>query len=228
MKKRSRCRGNPEFHRERRGIQWQKIIAAMEIIIPFSWRLPDVFVRSPDGILHRVVRHATTTEAIAKLESIPSNYHLDCECMLDNGEALSWIGENLYRQINGGAIFTAEPAAAPPPSEARKSAKARNTLRDACRPAAVHKEPAVRQSVVPSAVASLKTGNDWSLIRAWREHLNISTADMAARLGVDHSIYIELERPRPRPRQIILDRISEALGVSPDQLDDSSLGGHFH
>ncbi|MBB1628849.1 helix-turn-helix transcriptional regulator [Achromobacter sp. UMC71] len=200
----------------------------MEIIIPFSWRLPDVFVRSPDGILHRVVRHATTTETIAKLESIPSDYHLDCECMLDNGEALSWIGENLYRQINGGMIFTAEPAAAPPPTDARKSAKARNTLRDACRPPAAHKAPAARQSVVPSAVASLKTGNDWSLIRAWREHLNISTADMAARLGVDHSIYIELERPRPRPRQIILDRISEALGVSPDQLDDSSLGGHFH
>nr|WP_313694283.1 helix-turn-helix transcriptional regulator [Achromobacter mucicolens] len=51
---------------------------------------------------------------------------------------------------------------------------------------------------------------------------------MAARLGVDHSIYIELERPRPRPRQVILDRVSEALGVSPDQLDDSLLGGQFH
>lgn len=228
MQKRRRCRGNPEFHRKRRGIQWQKTIPALEIIIPFSWRLPDVFVRSPDGILHRVVRHATTTETIAKLESIPSNYHLDCECMLDNGEALSWIGDNLYRQINGGVIFTGEPAAAPPAPDARKSAKARNTLRDACRPPASHKVPVVQQSVVPSAVANLKTGNDWSLIRAWREHLNISTADMAARLGVDHSIYIELERPRPRPRQIILDRISEALGVSPDQLDDSSLGGHFH
>ena len=38
---------------------------ALESIIPFSWRLPDVFVRSPDGALHRVVRHATTTETIA-------------------------------------------------------------------------------------------------------------------------------------------------------------------
>lgn len=200
----------------------------MEIIITFSWRLPDVFVRSPDGVLHRVVRHATTTETIAKLESIPSNYHLDCECMLDNGEALAWIGDNLYRQVNGGIIFTAEPGAAPPMAEARKNAKARNTVRDACRPAAAQESHAVQKNVVPSAVARLKTGNDWSLIRAWREHLNISTADMAARLGVDHSIYIELERPRPRPRQIILDRISAALGVTPDQLDDSSLGGHFH
>ncbi|AKP89626.1 MULTISPECIES: helix-turn-helix domain-containing protein [Achromobacter] len=200
----------------------------MEIIIPFSWRLPDVFVRSPDGVLHRVVRHATTTETIAKLESIPSNTHLDCECMLDNGEALSWVGGNLYRQVNGGTIFTAEPGSAPPVADARKNAKARNTLRDAYRPQPARHPPAVSKNVVPSAVASLKTGNDWSLIRAWREHLNISTADMAARLGVDHSIYIELERPRPRPRQIILDRISEALGVSPDQLDDASLGGHFH
>lgn len=194
----------------------------MEIIIPFSWRLPDVFVRSPDGVLHRVVRHATTTETIAKLESTPNNDHLDCECMLDNGEALAWIGDNLYRQVNDGIIFTAEPGAAPPMTEAR------NTTRDACPPATASESHAVPQNVVPSAVARLKTDNDWSLIRAWREHLNISTADMAARLGVDHSIYIELERPRPRPRQIILDRISAALGVTPDQLDDSSLGGHFH
>ncbi|MCF7769315.1 MAG: helix-turn-helix domain-containing protein [Achromobacter pulmonis] len=200
----------------------------MEIIIPFSWRLPDVFVRSPDGVLHRVVRHATTTETIAKLESIPSNYHLDCECMLDNGEALAWIGENRYRQVNGGTIFTAEQSAAPPPADAGGDAQACNTLRDACRPESAPQPPTGPKNVVPSAVASLKTGNDWSLIRAWREHLNISTADMAARLGVDHSIYIELERPRPRPRQIILDRISAALGVTPDQLDDASLGGHFH
>lgn len=150
----------------------------MEIIIPFSWRLPDVFVRSPDGVLHRVVRHATTTETIAKLESIPSNTHLDCECMLDNGEALSWIGGNLYRQVNGGTIFTAEPGSAPVVADARKNAKARNTLRDAYRPQPARHPPAVSKNVVPSAVASLKTGNDWSLIRAWREHLNISTADM--------------------------------------------------
>ena len=60
-----------------------------------------MFVRSPDGALHRVVRHATTTETIAK-QSIPSDYHLDCQCMLDNGEALTWIGDNRYRQVDGG------------------------------------------------------------------------------------------------------------------------------
>ena len=66
-----------------------------------------MFVRSPDGALHRVVRHATTTETIAKLESIPSDYHLDCQCMLDNGEALTWIGDNRYRQVDGGKVYTA-------------------------------------------------------------------------------------------------------------------------
>ncbi len=187
-----------------------------------------MFVRSPDGVLHRVVRHATTTETIAQLESMPSNYHLDCECMLDNGETLHWIGDNQYRQLNGGAIFTAEAATTTPRGDSRKSAAAKSSLRDARRKAAPRKAPAQGQSHLPLAVVNLKTGNDWSLIRAWREHLNISTADMAARLGVDHSIYIELERPRPRPRQVILDRVSEALGVSPDQLDDSLFGGHFH
>ncbi|WP_129530216.1 helix-turn-helix domain-containing protein [Achromobacter agilis] len=200
----------------------------METIIPFSWRLPDVFVRSPDGVLHRVVRHATTTETIAKLESMPSNYHLDCECMLDNGETLCWIGNDQYRQLNGGAIFTAESVVTAPRGEARKSGAPKGGVHDARRKPVQRKKLAAGQGHVPLAVVNLKTGNDWSLIRAWREHLNISTADMAARLGVDHSIYIELERPRPRPRQVILDRVSEALGVSPDQLDDSLLGGHFH
>jgi ribosome-binding protein aMBF1 (putative translation factor) len=201
---------------------------AVEIIIPFSWRLPDVFVRSPDGVLHRVVRHATTAETIAQLESMPSNYDLDCECMLDNGEALHWIGDNQYRQLNGGAIFTAEIATTTPRGDSRKSAAAKSSLRDARRKSSPRRTPAQGQSHLPLAVVNLKTGNDWSLIRAWREHLNISTADMAARLGVDHSIYIELERPRPRPRQVILDRVSEALGVTPDQLDDSLFGGHLH
>ncbi|SSW72519.1 hypothetical protein AVE30378_05204 [Achromobacter veterisilvae] len=186
-----------------------------------------MFVRSPDGVLHRVVRHATTTETIAKLENMPSNYHLDCECMLDNGETLCWIGNDQYRQVNGGAIFTAESVVTAPRGESRKSA-ARSGVHDARRKPAPRKKLAAGQGHVPLAVVNLKTGNDWSLIRAWREHLNISTADMAARLGVDHSIYVELERPRPRPRQVILDRVSEALGVSPDQLDDSLLGGHFH
>ena len=200
----------------------------MEAAIPFSWRLPDVFVRSPDGVLHRVVRHATTTETIAKLESMPSNYHLDCECMLDNGETLSWIGNDQYRQLNGGAIFTAESVVTTPRGEPRKSGAPKTGVRDTRRKPAPRKKLAAGQGHVPLAVVNLKTGNDWSLIRAWREHLNISTADMAARLGVDHSIYIELERPRPRPRQALLDRVSEALGVTPEQLDDSLLGGHFH
>ncbi|MFD4839105.1 helix-turn-helix transcriptional regulator [Achromobacter sp. NPDC058515] len=200
----------------------------MEMIIPFSWRLPDVFVRSPDGILHRVVRHATTTETIAKLESMPSNYHLDCECKLDNGETLCWIGDNQYRQLNGGAIFLAESTATAPRAEPRKSGAVRSREKASGAAPASRKKRVAGRAPLPPAVVNLKTGNDWSLIRAWREHLNISTADMAARLGVDHSIYIELERPRPQPRQVILDRVSAALGVSPEQLDESLLGGPVH
>lgn len=202
------------------------VASTVEIIIPFSWRLPDVFVRASDGTLHRVVRHATTTEAIAKLESIPSNYHLDCECMLDNGEALVWAGSNRYRQINGGAIYTAEPDVSTPIRERHASDAAKRSEHGPAS-ASPQTRRADGHNPLPLAVVNLKTGNDWSLIRAWREHLNITTADMAARLGVDHSIYIELERPRPRPRQIVLDRVSEALGVSPDQLDDSLFGGRF-
>lgn len=179
-------------------------------------------------MLHRVVRHATTTETIAQLEGMPSNTHLDCECKLDNGETLCWMGNDEYRQLNGGVIFLAVTAHTTPRGESRHRDAAPGDEEQAPAPRASSKKLAGAMERLPPAVVNLKTGNDWSLIRAWREHLNISTVDMAARLGVDHSIYIELERPRPRPRQVILDRVSEALGVSPDQLDDSLLGGQFH
>ena len=142
--------------------------------------------------------------------------------MLDNGEALTWIGDNRYRQVDGGKVHTAVR-----PQQAQGGARKQNPdaepALDACRTQAGPAASPPPRTELPLAVINLKTGNDWSLIRAWREHPNISTADMAARLGVDHSIYIELERPRPRPRQIILERVSAALGVSPEQLDDSSL-----
>lgn len=204
------------------------LILNVERIIPFSWRLPDVFVRSPDGALHRVVRHATNTETIAKLESLPSHYHLDCECRLESGEALCWLGNNRYRQVNGGTIFHAEPVSMNPPGKSRDSSAALADDKAVPAAPALRNKAATRRRDLPPAVVNLQTGNDWSLIRAWREHLDISTADMAARLGVDHSIYIELERPRRRPGQFILDRVSAALGVSPEQLDDSWPGGKLH
>ena len=176
-------------------------------------------MRSADGVLHRVIRHATTRETIAKLESTSSNLHLDCECRLDNGEPLCWIGGNQYRQVRGNAIYTADAAPGPRQREVRNSMAPR---RDA--PARRRDTPLARG--LPRAVLSLKTGNDWSLIRAWREHLNISTQEMAPRLGVDHSIYVDLERPRPQPRPSVLERVSHALGVAPEQLDDSQLGEH--
>ena len=113
-------------------------------------------------------------------------------------EALTWIGDNRYRQVDGGKVYTAvRPQQAQ--GDARKQNPDAEPALDACRTQAGPAASPPPRTELPLAVINLKTGNDWSLIRAWREHLNISTADMAARLGVDHSIYIELERPRPRP-----------------------------
>ena len=146
--------------------------------------------------------------------------------MLDNGEALTWIGDNRYRQVDGGKVYTAvRPQQAQ--GDARKQNPDAEPALDACRTQAGPAASPPPRTELPLAVINLKTGNDWSLIRAWREHLNISTADMAARLGVDHSIYIELERPRRAPPDHPGAGIGSA-GVSPEQLDDSSFGGHMH
>ena len=55
--------------------------------------------------------------------------------MLDNGEALVWAGSNRYRQINGGAIYTAEPDVSTPirerhASDAAKECAAMNRFLD--------------------------------------------------------------------------------------------------
>jgi len=72
---------------------------------------------------------------------------------------------------------------------------------------------------VPHEVISLQVKNGWSLIRAWREYLGITQAEMAARLEVRQPTYANMEGPDARPRKATRARIAQALGISLDQLD---------
>lgn len=52
---------------------------------------------------------------------------------------------------------------------------------------------------------------------AWREHLGLTQAEVAARMGVSQSAYAQLEASQ-RSRKVTLERVAEAMGVTLAQL----------
>jgi len=55
-------------------------------------------------------------------------------------------------------------------------------------------------------------------IQAWREHLGLTQAVVAQRLGVSQGLYAKYEKTL-RPRTSTISRIAVALGISKEQLD---------
>lgn len=185
--------------------------------LSFSWRLPDVFVSSASGALHRVVRHATNAMTIAQLESTSSAAHLACDCMLDNGQPICWIGNGQYRQAESGEIFVVHDAVTTPPLRVTERKTTALLSRDSVIPSYLERP----EKPVPTEVLLLKNSYGCSLTRAWREHLSISTEEMAHRLGVPQAVYVNVERVHPQPSRGILQRVATALGISVEQLDEN-------
>lgn len=74
------------------------------------------------------------------------------------------------------------------------------------------------EAYVPHEVVSLMVDNDWTIIRAWREHLGITQEELATRLGISQSAYSQQEA-NPNNRRATRERVAEALGITPEQLD---------
>lgn len=78
---------------------------------------------------------------------------------------------------------------------------------------------AARASGIPQEVVEAHVLSDVPMIRAWREHIGITQAELAVRMGVSQAAVAKLERPDAKPRSATLKKIAEALGISPAQLD---------
>lgn len=72
---------------------------------------------------------------------------------------------------------------------------------------------------IPHEVITLMVDNDWSVIRAWREYLNITQTEMASRLSIRQPSYAAMEAFDARPRKATRERIAAALGLSLDHID---------
>lgn len=73
-------------------------------------------------------------------------------------------------------------------------------------------------ATIPHAVVSA-TVDGASPLRAWREHLGLSQADIAAHMGITQPAYAQMEAGHDRLRKRTRDRIAKALGITADQLD---------
>lgn len=71
----------------------------------------------------------------------------------------------------------------------------------------------------PHEVMRLAIKNDWSLIRAWREHLGLTQTDIAQRLSIRQPSYAAMERTDANLKKITLERIAAAMGLLSEQLE---------
>ena len=70
----------------------------------------------------------------------------------------------------------------------------------------------------PHEVVALEDELDCSLVRAWREHLGLTQAEVARRMGVSRPAYAQMEAKGSTPRVATLKRIAGAMGVEWEQL----------
>ena len=75
-----------------------------------------------------------------------------------------------------------------------------------------------KEPTVPHEVAARVLKEQLSPIRAWREHMGLTQAEVAARMEVSQSAFAQMEAPEAKPRMNTLKKIAAALGIAPAQL----------
>jgi len=73
---------------------------------------------------------------------------------------------------------------------------------------------------IPHEVVGLMIKHDFSLIRAWREHLGLTQKEVAGRMGVTQGALSQMEEPGKNIRKATLKKIAEALGISVEQISE--------
>jgi DNA-binding XRE family transcriptional regulator len=75
-----------------------------------------------------------------------------------------------------------------------------------------------QESLVPNEVVNLTFDNDWTPMRAWREHLGLTQAEVASRANMTQGAYAQMEKSA-KPRRASLKKIAKAMGLTVEQLD---------
>lgn len=73
------------------------------------------------------------------------------------------------------------------------------------------------RNTVPNAVVNLAYERGTGPMAAWREHLGLTQAEVAARIGITQAAYAQMERVK-QPRKTTLEKVASALGLDVEQL----------
>lgn len=71
---------------------------------------------------------------------------------------------------------------------------------------------------IPHEVIAKTIKEGMTPVRAWREHLQLTQADVAERLGISQSAYAQQEAAE-KPRKATREKIARVLGIAPALLD---------
>lgn len=72
--------------------------------------------------------------------------------------------------------------------------------------------------LVPHEVVGYMVKEGMTAVGAWRRHLGLSQAEVAARIGISQPAYAQQEQAA-KPRKVTREKIAAALGIAPDLLD---------
>jgi DNA-binding XRE family transcriptional regulator len=73
------------------------------------------------------------------------------------------------------------------------------------------------EGTVPNEVVELSFERGISAMAAWREHIGLTQAEVAGRIGISQAAYAQMEGAK-RPRSVTLTKVATALGLDAEQL----------
>lgn len=73
------------------------------------------------------------------------------------------------------------------------------------------------RGAVPNQVVNIAYERGVSPMAAWREHLSLTEAEIASRIGVAQAAYAQMERVK-QPRKATLEKVAAAMGLDVEQL----------
>jgi DNA-binding XRE family transcriptional regulator len=74
------------------------------------------------------------------------------------------------------------------------------------------------ESTIPHEVVQRVLKEQISPVRAWREYLGLTQAEIARRLGISQPAYAQMETPERNCRVATVKKLATALGITLEQL----------
>ena len=76
-----------------------------------------------------------------------------------------------------------------------------------------------KKNTIPHEVVRANVVNNISLLRAWREYLGLTQAEVAKRARITQAALSQLESSDAKPRKSTLEKLARALGLKVEQLE---------